>query len=258
MKASLVLLALALAGSATSAVVTRTVRYKDGDVTLSGYLAFDDSVKTTRPGVLIVHQWKGQTEYEQGRARMLAERGYVAFCADIYGEGIRPKNAAEAGREAGKYRADNALFRRRLKLALDELAKQEGVDAKRLAAIGYCFGGTGALELARSGADLRAVVSFHGGLGTTAPATRETMKASVLVCHGAVDPLVPPAQVAAFQKEMEDAKVDYVFIAYAGAVHSFTEPAAGNDPNSPARYDANADKRSWEHTLDFLRERFAK
>jgi dienelactone hydrolase len=242
---------------AMAAIQTKTVLYRDGDTVLEGFVAYDDA-KTAAPGVMIVHQWKGIGEYEKGRARMLAEMGYVGFCADIYGQGIRPTNAQESGQQASKYRGDLELFRKRLNLGLEELKKQPGVDASKLAAIGYCFGGTGALELARSGAEVKAVVSFHGGLGTTRPEDAKRIKAKVLVAHGAVDPLVPPAQVSAFQKEMEDAKVDYVFVAYAGAVHSFTEVGAGNNPDSPARYDEKADRRSWQHMKEFLAEAFGR
>lgn len=239
----------------------RAITYKDGDVELEGFLIFDPKRATSAskaPGVMVIHQYMGLTDYEKKRARMLANLGYVAFACDIYGKTSRPKNAEEAGAAAGKYKGDLTTFRRRLNLGLDVLKSQTNVDAKKLGAIGYCFGGTGALELARSGADVQAVVSFHGALSTANPADAAKIKGSVLVCHGAVDPLVPPAEVAAFQKEMEDAKVDYQFVAYAGAKHSFTQEAAGNNPGSPVAYNANADRRSWAAMVLFFVEAFLK
>lgn len=200
----------------------------------------------------------GLTDHEKNRARMLANLGYVAFACDIYGKGSRPKNTDEAGVAAGKYKGDVALFRKRLNLGLDQLKAQANVDGKKLGAIGYCFGGTGALELARSGADVKAVVSFHGGLSTPNVEDAKNMKSKVLVCHGAVDPFVPPAEVAAFQKEMEDAKVDYQFVAYSGAKHSFTQRESGNNPNSPVAYDEKADRRSWAAMVIFFVEAFMK
>jgi len=164
------LLAVACALSAQAKLITKTVEYQQGGTTLEGYLAYDDSVSGSRPGVLVVHQWMGLTDYERHRAAMLAQLGYVAFCADVYGKGVRPKNPQEAGAEATKYKTDRALLRLRVNAGLAELKKCELVDAKRVAAIGYCFGGTTVLELARSGAELNGVVSFHGGLDSPTPA----------------------------------------------------------------------------------------
>lgn len=237
-------------------IVEKTVEYRDGDVVMEGRVAYDDAKVAAGklPGVMIVHQWKGITDYEKSRARMLAEMGYVAFACDIYGKGVRPQTASEAGAQAGKYKGDLPLYRKRLAAGLATLASQPGVDSARLGAIGYCFGGTGALELARSGANVKAVVSFHGGLGSSLPASLGAVKGSVLVCHGAADPMVPPAEVEAFCQEMESAKVDYVFMAFAGAKHSFTEVAAGNNPNSPVAYDEKADRRSWAAMQSFFAE----
>ena len=178
----------------------------------------------------------------------------MAFAADIYGKGIRAKDAAEAGRLAGRFKGDLPLLRSRARAALDTLAKDPRADASRLFAIGYCFGGTTVLELARSGAPVAGVVSFHGGLATKDPADAKSGKGRVLVLHGAADPYVPPAEVAAFQKEMDEAKVDWQMVFYAGAVHSFTNPAAGSDPAKGAAYDAKADRRSWEAMKAFLSE----
>jgi dienelactone hydrolase len=240
--------------SARAEIVTKSVEYNEGDTTLEGFVAYDNSVKNSRPGVLIVHQWKGLGDYEKMRAEMLAKMGYVAFACDIYGKGVRPASMQEAGAQAGKYKSDRALLRKRVKAGLEALLKQQGVDSKRVAAIGYCFGGTTALELARSGADINGVVSFHGGLGTPTPEDAKNIKCKVLACHGADDPNVPPAEVAGFEKEMRDAKVDWQLIAYGNAVHSFTDKSAGNDNSKGAAYNEKADRRSWEAMKDLFAE----
>jgi dienelactone hydrolase len=242
------------AGPASAAVQTKTVTWQHEGVTLEGYLAWDDALAGPRPGVLVVHQWMGLTENEMMRARKLAELGYVALATDVYGQGVRPADTAAAAREAGKYYGDRALLRARVAAGLAELKKQKGVDAQRIAATGYCFGGGAVLELARSGADLRGVVSFHGSLDTPLPAARGGVKAKVLVCHGAVDPYVKPEAVTGFQAEMEAAGVDYQFIAYAGAVHAFTQVGAGSDPSRGAAYNEAADRRSWQAMKTFLAE----
>ncbi len=249
------------ATNAEAKLVSSWVEYKEGDTLLQGYLAYDDAVQVPanarKPGVLIVHEWTGLGEYVQKRAEQLAGLGYVAFAADIYGKGVRPANPQEAGKEAGKYRADRALLRRRTQAGLKVLQDNALVDTKRIAAMGYCFGGGAVLELARSGADVAGVVSFHGNLDTPNPDDAKNIKGKVLVLHGANDPAVPPAQVAAFQEEMKNARVDYQFIAYGGAVHAFTNPAAGNDPTKTSAYDAKADRRSWQAMLQFFSEIFA-
>jgi len=250
-----VLLAGACALSAPAKLVTQTVEYKQGDATLEGYLAYDDAFSGPRPGVLVVHQWMGLTDYEQNRAVMLANLGYVAFCADIYGKGVRPQSTKEAGMEATKYKTDRALLRLRVNAGLDELKKNERVDTHRVAAIGYCFGGTTVIELARSGAALNGVVSFHGGLDSPTPADGKNIKCSVLVCHGADDPFEKPEDLAAFEAEMRAANVDWRLIKYGGAVHSFTQPMADGSM-AGAKYNARADKRSWQDMKSFLTEIF--
>jgi dienelactone hydrolase len=244
------------AASVHAAIRTKTVEYKQGDATLEGFVAWDDAVKGVRPGVLVVHQWLGLTDYEKHRAEMLVQLGYVAFCADIYGKGVRPKNTAEAGAQAGKYKSDRQLLRARVNAGLDALRQQPLVDSKRVAAIGYCFGGTTVLELARSGADIAGVVSFHGGLDAPTPADGKNIKCKILALAGADDPFQKPEDLAAFEKEMRDSKVDWQINFYGGAVHSFTQPNAGNDNSKGAAYNEKADKRSWEEMERFLAEIF--
>jgi dienelactone hydrolase len=241
--------------NAFAALHTETIEYKQGDTTCEGYLAYDDAVKGARPSVLVVHDWMGLGDYAKMRTDMLAKLGYVAFAADIYGKDVRPKDAKEAGVLAGKYKGDRALLRARVNAALDTLEKQPQCDTKHVAAIGYCFGGTTVLELARSGADINGIVTFHGGLDTP---TRDAknIKCKVLICHGADDPYVPAADVTALQDELRTARIDWQMIFYSGAVHSFTRPDAGSDNSKGAAYNEKADKRSWEAMRDFFNEIF--
>ena len=250
------LLAAVCAFGASAKIVTRTVEYQQGDTTLEGYLAYDDATAGQRPGVLVVHQWLGLTDYEKHRAEQLAALGYVAFCADIYSQGVRPRDTKEAGVEATKYKSNRALLRRRANAGLDVLKKNELVDTKRIAAIGYCFGGTTVLELARSGAALNGVVSFHGGLDSPTPADGKNIQCKILALAGADDPLQKPEDLAAFENELRAAKVDWRLIQYGGAVHSFTQPLAGNDNAKGAAYNERADRRSWADMKSFFAEIF--
>jgi dienelactone hydrolase len=248
----------ALVHSASANVKTETVEYQQGDTTLQGLLSYDDADAKPRPGVLLVHDWMGVSDYARSRAEQLASLGYVAFAADIYGKGVRPADAKEAAGLAGKYKIDRALYRERLKAGLAQLTGHKLVASGQVAAIGYCFGGTGVLEAARSGLDLKGVVSFHGGLATPTPEDAKNIKCPVLILHGADDPFVKPEEVAAFKKEMADAKVKYEFVAYPGAVHSFTRPDAGSDNSKGAAYNAAADQQSWAAMRKFFSEIFPK
>jgi dienelactone hydrolase len=252
--AALLAVSLLLPTPAAAELVTKVVEYRQGDAPLEGYLAYEAGGPARRPGVLIVPDWMGVGKNATARADQLARLGYVAFVADVYGKGVRPKSGAEAGGLAGKYKGDRPLLRARVRAGLDELRKVALVDAPRVAAIGYCFGGTTVLELARSGADVAGVVSFHGGLDTPTPADAKRVKAKVLVLHGADDPYVPPAQVAAFEEEMRGGGVDWQLVKYSGAVHSFTIPDAGSDSSKGAAYHAAADRRSWEAMKAFFDE----
>jgi dienelactone hydrolase len=243
-----------LATAAQAGLRTQTVEYKQGDTVLEGYLAWDDAVQVKRPGVIVVHDWMGVGPFARGKCDDLAKLGYVALAADIYGKGIRPANAQEAGRQAGKYKGDRALLRARAVAALETLRANPMVDPRRIAAIGYCFGGTTVIELARSGAAIAAVVSFHGGLDSPAPADGKNIKAKVLALHGADDPTVSAADLAAFEDEMRKAGVDWQLIEYGGAVHAFTNPAAGSNNSKGAAYNERADRRSWAAMQIFFAE----
>ena len=242
-----------LSGSAFAEIKTETVIYQDGDVKLEGFVAYDSKFENGEaPGVLVVHQWMGLTDYEKRRCKELAELGYVAFALDIYGQGVRPDNPGDAGKEATIYKKDRELYRKRLNLGLAQLKARANVVKDDCGAIGYCFGGTGVLELARSGADVKGVVSFHGGLDSPSPADGKNIKCEILVCHGEDDPFVPAADIAAFKKELDDADVKYEMIVYPDAVHSFTQPMAGNDNSKGAAYNAKADKESWQAMKNFF------
>lgn len=240
--------------NAESAIVTKTVEYSEGNTVLEGYLAYDDASPLYRPGILVVHEWTGINPYIMKRTEALARLGYVVFAADIYGKGVRPGTREEASKTSAYYKANIPLLRARVNAGLETLKKQPFVDYMNLAAIGYCFGGTSVLELARSGARVNGIVSFHGGLGTPNRKDALNIKGKVLALHGADDPFVKPDEVAAFQDEMRKAKVDWQFVSYGGAVHSFTNPDAGNDNSKGAAYNERADKRSWDTMVRFLRE----
>ena len=244
--------------STTNAEIkTQVVEYKDGDVTLEGVVAWDTTkAEKPVPGVLVVHQWMGLTDYEKTRCRQLAELGYVALAVDVYGKGIRPDTMQDAAKQAGIYKNDRELYRRRLNLGLQQLRAQTSVSTNQIVAIGYCFGGTGVLELARSGAEISGVVSFHGGLDSPEPEAGKKIKCKILVCHGADDPFVPAADIEAFKAELNRAKIDWQMDIYSGAVHSFTQPMAGNDNSRGAAYNEKADKRSWTAMKSFFGELF--
>jgi dienelactone hydrolase len=239
-----------------AALAGKPVEYKQADTTLEGYFAEPPDAKGKAPGILIVHDWMGVATYSKERADQLAKLGYVALVADIYGKGVRPDGPAAAAKLAGIYKNDRALFRKRLLAGLDQLKQHPHVGSANIAAIGYCFGGTGVLELARTGAPVKGVVSFHGGLDSTNPDDGKNIKARVLILHGADDPHVSADGIAAMTKEFNAAGVDWQMISYSGAVHSFSNPHAGTNTASGNAYDAKSDKRSWEHMMTFFRELF--
>ena len=236
------------------------VSYEADGITMKGYLVYDKSKQGKRPGVLVVHEWWGNNDYARKRADMLAELGYTALAVDMYGDGKIVTTPDEAGKMAGAVYGNMEGARARFQKALEVLTVHDTVAPDDVAAIGYCFGGGIVLQMARMGADLDGVASFHGSLTTQTPAQEGAVEAKVLVLHGAADPMVPPADVEAFKKEMDAAKVDYTFKAYEGATHAFTNPAAteaGQKFNLPVAYSAEADQQSWTELQSFLQKIFA-
>ncbi len=256
--ALMLLIGALVAASAQGAIKMEPIKYKVGDVECQGFLAYDTDATGKRPGVLVAPEWWGLTEYPKHRAEQLAALGYVAFAMDTYGDGKTTDDPKQAGKWAGALKGNIDELRARANAALDVLKSQPNVDPDKLAAIGYCFGGTTVLELARSGAPLRGVVSFHGGLGTPHPEDAKNIKGSVLICHGGDDKFESPEEIAAFQQSMRDAKVDWVMNIYGGAVHAFTNPEADKHGIPGIGYNANADKRSWQAMKEFFEEIFAK
>ncbi|MEM1422484.1 MAG: dienelactone hydrolase family protein [Planctomycetota bacterium] len=251
---SLVMWIFCVVSAAHAEIVTESLTYEHDGVQLKGYLAYDNATDARRPGVLVVHEWWGHNDYAQLRARMLAEAGYVAFALDMYGEGVLAETPQDASALATPFYQDRSLMRSRARAGLDVLRAHERVDDSKLGAIGYCFGGTVVLELARSGAPIDATVSFHGGLSTDDPADAENITGSVLVCNGAADAFVPEEERTAFREEMENAGVDYQFIEYGGAVHTFTNPDADAIGMDNVAYDEKADRRSWRAMLALFDE----
>jgi dienelactone hydrolase len=236
---------------------TETLEYRDGDVTLKGYLAYDDQTSQKMPGILVMPEAFGLGVNAKNRAERLAALGYVALAGDPYGNGFETSDLQEAIKLATPLMTEPAKFRARGRAGLDKLASLPQVDSGRLAVIGYCMGGTFALELARDGAPVKGVVSFHGNLATQKPAEPGKTKGKVLVCHGAEDPFVPQDVVNAFEKEMTEAGVDWQLISYGGTVHSFTNPTAAAVGNPGIAYNKSADERSWAAMRTFFNEIFA-
>lgn len=255
---SLFLSALLMTSLTFASLKTEKIAYKQGKANLEGFLVYDDAITGKRPGVLVVHEWYGLNDYARMRAEQLASMGYVAFAIDIYGKGVLAKDAKEAGELSAIYKNNRPLMRDRMTAAYQTFLNSPVLDATRVAAIGYCFGGTCALEFARSGAKVNGVVSFHGGLDTPNGADNQNIQTKVLVLHGADDPYVPMTAVAAFEEEMKKTKADWQVVLYSGAVHAFTNMAAGNDNSKGAAYNATADARSWAAMKNFFDEIFKK
>ncbi len=246
------IITLLITGNLVSQIKTGNIEYGSDGKTYEGFYAFDKSVSGKMPGVIVVHDWTGVGEFTKEKCIQLAELGYYAFAADIYGKGIRPSNPEDAGKQAGLYKNDRTLTRKIINLAYEELKKQSEVDAGKIAVMGYCFGGMVSLELARSGADIKGAVSFHGNLDTPSPQDAKNIKGKILILHGGDDPFVSQSQVEAFEKEMRDSGTDWQINIYGGAVHSFTNPKAGNDNSKGVAYNESADKRSWQAMKSFF------
>jgi dienelactone hydrolase len=250
--------ALALIGFSLAAVearmVTRTVDYGQDGLVMRGFLAYDDGLKGKRPGVLVVHEWWGLNDFARERALKLAGLGYVALAADMYGGGATTRDREEAGKLAGALRNHPDRLRALAQAALKVLAADPRVDPQRLAAVGFGFGGTTVLELAYSGADLAGVVSFHGSLPRPQPRDFKGLKASILVLHGADDPHVPPADIAAFEQALRQGRADWQMVFFGGAAHGFINAAAGDNPATGVAYDSRTARRSWRYMQEFFRE----
>jgi len=254
------LLALAvlafLASMSQAEVKTRVVTYSYGGKTFKGYIAYDDARKDKRPGVLVVHEWWGLNDFARKKTEELAKLGYVAFAADMYGDGKTAKHPQDAGKFAGEVRKNVKEWQGRAKAALKVLTDMENVDAKKLAAIGYCFGGSTALQLAYSGADLKVVATFHAALPVPTEEQAKAIKAKLLINHGARDTFIPEKVITQFREALDKAKVDYQMVYYAGAQHSFSVPDADKAKVKGLSYNAKADKRSWQAMLALFKETF--
>jgi dienelactone hydrolase len=257
MKAIAVLFLLTLTG-ASAKLVTRTVDYQDEKGTpLQGYVVYDDASSSPRPGVIIVHDWRGLSDYTKKRADMIAHLGYIAFAADIYGKGVHLNSVPEFSKEMAPYKADRDLYRLRDRAAYDAFIKQPEVDKTRIAAIGYCFGGTGVIEMMRDGLPLLGVVSFHGGLDARPVTPGKKMTGKVLALCGADDPFEKGSDMAAFEQQMHDNGIDLKVVEYPHAQHAFTDPGVDALNVPGAKYNAAADKASWQAMKTFLHHLFA-
>lgn len=240
------------AANTATASQTELIEYNNGE--FQGYLVSPKNVKANTPAILMIHNWMGVSDETKYQAERFADLGFIVLTADIYGKGIRPKDQKEAGTLATKYKTDRKLFRERMNLALNFLKQQKNVNKDKISAVGYCFGGTGVIELARSGAAIKSAISFHGGLDSPSPTDGKNIKAEILAHHGAIDPYVKAEDLAAFENEMKTNKIKYQLIKYDGAVHSFTDKGAGTDVSKGAAYNEAADKKSFETTKAFLKK----
>ncbi|MGA7161656.1 MAG: dienelactone hydrolase family protein [Bacteroidota bacterium] len=258
---ALVAFILLSAVASQAGIVREHVNYTADGVILKGYLAYNDTIKEKMPGILVVHEWWGNNDYSRMRADMLAELGYVALAVDMYGDGKVADTPADAGKLAGGAMKDMQTMKARFLAALDLLKKNKAVDPTRIAAIGYCFGGGVALNMACAGVDLQGVVSFHGSLASVAPAKAGTVKAKILICNGAADQFNPDSVVRSFKADLDSSKADYRFVNYDGAMHSFTNPASteiGKKYKMPVAYNEQADKKSWADMEEFFGMIFKK
>jgi dienelactone hydrolase len=259
-KALIAVMVLMLAATQAQAVVhTKVVNYKAGDADAKGFLAWDDAIEGKRPGVLVVHEWWGLNDYAKNRAKQLAKLGYVAFACDMYGEGKVAETAKEAGELTGMLRKNDKEWVARGLAGLGVLKKNENVDPDKLASIGYCFGGSTSMKLAYAHPKgLRAIASFHGAPVNPTDAQAKQIKAKMLICNGADDTFITEKSIKEFKTALTDAKVDYKFINYPGAVHSFTVPDADKKGVKGIAYNKKADEQSWAEMQKLFKEVFAK
>jgi len=245
------------AATAAAEVKTREVTYAQGKTTLQGFFAWDDALKDKRPGVLVIHEWWGHNQHARNQAIRLAKAGYVGFALDMYGKGKVAEHPADAKAMSGELMKDPAVMKARFDAALAELKKDPHVDPAKIGVVGYCMGGSIALEMAREGEGLQAVATFHAGLSAPEKAAAKgAVKPRILVNTGGADTFVPPAAVDAFKKEMADAGAKVEVISYPGAKHGFTNPDAGKHGMDALAYDAAADKSSWEASMKMFKEAF--
>lgn len=247
---------LSMAGTAFGAVKGEDVSYEGDGITMKGYLAYDDAAEGKRPGILVVHEWWGHNQHARNAADKLAAAGYTALAVDMYGDGKTADHPEDAGKFAAAVMGNLESMKARFNAAEEFLKSQPTVDSGKIGAIGYCFGGGVILNMARQGADLKAVVSFHGSLATSAPATAGSVKGKVLVCTGGADPFVPEAAVNTFKKEFDAAGADYDVIVYDGVKHSFTNPDADSHGMEALAYNKEAAEASWESMLNLFNEVF--
>jgi dienelactone hydrolase len=245
-----------LGTTAEAKVVTKSVAYQQDGLQLEGYLAYGDAVTGKRPGVLVVHEWWGLNEYARRRAEQLAGLGYVAFAVDMYGKGKVTKHPEQAGAWANEVNSNVQNWQKRALAGLEVLRKEPMTDPGRIAAIGYCFGGATVQQLAYSGADVKGVVSFHGSLLAPPAALGKPVKAKILICHGAADPMTKPGAVEQYTAAMEKSGLDWQLIIYGGAKHSFTNPDADKAGMEALGYNKSADQRSWAEMQVFFKEIF--
>ena len=261
MRLALIVLMLAGVVAARAEVVGKVIIYTADSLTMKGYIAYDDKIEGKRPGILVVHEWWGQNEHARKRAEMLAGLGYVALAVDMYGNGKQADNPDDAGKLAGSVMQDPSVMKSRFLAAMNMLKMDKHVDPEQIGAIGFCFGGGVVLGMAREGADLKAVVCFHGSIATKHPAEKGTVKGKILVCNGAADKFVSAEDIKNLKAEMKSADVDLKFVNYPGALHAFTNPAAtelGKKFNMPIAYNENADKKSWSEMQKLFKKVFKK
>ena len=249
---------LAIAGTLSAEIKSKPIAYQDGDLQLEGYYAWDDAVSGKRPGIIIVHEWWGLNDYARHRADQLARLGYAAFAVDMYGKGKLTEHPTEAREWAAQVRKNVDAWQQRALAGLNVLKQQEQCDTTRIAAMGYCFGGSTALQMAYTGADLKGVVTFHGALPIPDESQAKAIKARILVCHGSADRFIPQDVIEKFQHMLDQAGADWTMVYYAGARHSFTDPDADKHNVDGMKYQKAADERSWKEMQEFYKEIFAK